>query len=53
MSRFGDLLKTNEVHSAFEEETVVETTPVAPPPRPEEVIADIFVTSLFFFSLLR
>ena len=43
MSRFGDLLKTNEVHSAFEEETVVEpTTPVAPPPRPEEVIADIF-----------
>ena len=43
MSRFGDLLKTNEVHSAFEEETVVKTTPVAPPPRPEEVIADIFV----------
>ena len=42
MSRFGDLLKTNEVHSAFEEETAVETTPVAPPPRPEEVIADIF-----------
>ncbi len=42
MSRFGDLLKTNEVHSAFEKETVVETTPVAPPPRPEEVIADIF-----------
>ena len=42
MSRFGDLLKTNEVHSAFEEETVVKTTPVAPPPRPEEVIADIF-----------
>ena len=30
------------MHSAFEEETVVETTPVAPPPRPEEVIADIF-----------
>ena len=42
MSRFGDLLKTGEVHSAFEKETVVETTPVAPPPRPEEVIADIF-----------
>ena len=42
MSRFGDLLKTNEVHSAFEKETVVETTPVAPPPRPEEVVADIF-----------
>tara|TARA_X000000368_G_scaffold372863_1_gene323465 strand:+ start:1262 stop:1603 length:342 start_codon:yes stop_codon:yes gene_type:complete len=42
MSRFGDLLKTNEVHSAFEEETVVETTPVAPPPRPEEVVEDIF-----------
>ena len=42
MSRFGDLLKTNEVHSAFEEETVVKTTSVAPPPRPEEVIADIF-----------
>ena len=42
MSRFGDLLKTGEVHSVFEQETVVETTPVAPPPRPEEVIADIF-----------
>ena len=42
MSRFGDLLKTGEVHSAFEQETAVETTPVAPPPRPEEVIADIF-----------
>ena len=42
MSRFGDLLKTGEVHSAFEQETAVETTPVAPPPRPEEVVADIF-----------
>lgn len=42
MSRFGDLLKTGEVHSAFEGETIVETTPVTPPPRPEEVIADIF-----------
>ena len=42
MIRFGDLLKTGEVHSAFEQETAVETTPVAPPPRPEEVIADIF-----------
>ena len=42
MSRFGDLLKTGEVHSVFEQETVVETTPVAPPLRPEEVIADIF-----------
>ena len=42
MSRFGDLLKTGEVHSAFEKETAVETTPVAPPPRPEEVVADIF-----------
>ena len=42
MSRFGDLLKTGEVHSAFEKETAVETTPVAPPPKPVEVIADIF-----------
>ena len=42
MSRFGDLLKTGEVHSAFEAETAVETTPVAPPPRPEEVVVDIF-----------
>ena len=36
MSRFGDLLKTGEVHSAFEEETVAAVTesipePVAPP----------------------
>ena len=36
MSRFGDLLKTGEVHSAFEEETVAVVTesipePVAPP----------------------
>ena len=42
MSRFGDLLKTGEVHSAFEKETAVETTPVSPPSRPEEVVADIF-----------
>ena len=28
MSRFGDLLKTNEVHSAFEEETAVVPEPV-------------------------
>ena len=44
MSRFGDLLNTGEVHSAFEKETAsVQTTPVAPPARPKEVVADIFV----------
>ena len=47
MSRFGDLLKTNEVHSAFEEETVVKTTPVAPPPTtPPPVVIDDFTNPL-------
>ena len=35
MSRFGDLLKTNEVHSAFEKETAA----VAPVPEPVVEVA--------------
>ena len=35
MSRFGDLLKTGEVHSAFEKETAA----VAPVPEPVVEVA--------------
>ena len=49
MTRFSDLLKTNEVHSAYED--VVEAPSISvseEPPRPEEEVAHIMASSLTF-----
>ena len=54
MTRFSDLLKTNEVHSAYED--VVEAPSISiseEPPRPEEEVADIMASSLNFDGMTK
>tara|TARA_B100000945_G_C19988916_1_gene415651 strand:+ start:295 stop:561 length:267 start_codon:yes stop_codon:yes gene_type:complete len=54
MTRFSDLLKTNEVHSAYEDVVEASSTPVVEePPRPEEEIADIIASSLNFNGMTK
>ena len=54
MTRFSDLLKTNEVHSAYEDVVEASSTPVVgEPPRPEEEIADIIASSLNFNDMTK
>ena len=54
MTRFSDLLKTNEVHSAYEDVVEASSTPVVEePPRPEEEIADIISSSLNFNDMTK
>ena len=54
MTRFSDLLKTNEVHSAYEDVVEASSTPVVEePPRPEEEIADIISSSLNFNGMTK
>ena len=54
MTRFSDLLKTNEVHSAYEDVVEASSTPVVEePPRPEEEVADIIASSLNFNGMTK
>ena len=54
MTRFSDLLKTNEVHSAYEDVVEASSTPVVEePPRPEEEVADIIASSLNFNDMTK
>ena len=54
MTRFSDLLKTNEVHSAYED--VVEAPSISvseEPPRPEEEVADTIAAPLSFDAMSK
>ena len=54
MTRFSDLLKTNEVHSAYEDVVEASSTPVVEePPRPEEEIADAFSDEKDFHDMSK
>ena len=54
MTRFSDLLKTNEVHSAYEDVVKAPSISVSEePPRPEEEVADIMASSLNFNGMTK